>query len=95
MPSINHHVILFRRMTVHALRPFGILFVEMMLLSVKFCGIVAARTQRIAFGAKFKRVRLVTIHAGNAVLEHLALAEGTPGVIFVALLSVGIISRLR
>ena len=82
-------------MTVHALRTFGILFVEMMLLSVKFSGIVAARTKRIAFGAKFKRMRLVTIHAGYAILEHLALAERTPGVIFIALLSIGIISRLR
>ena len=82
-------------MTVHTLRTFGIGFVEMMLLSVKFGGIVAARTQRIAFGAKFKRMRLVTVHAGNPVLEHLALAEGPPGVIFIALLSIGIISRLR
>ena len=68
---------------------------EMMLPGVKFCGIMAARTERIAFGTQFKRVWLVTIHAGNAILKHLALAEGAPGVVLVALLSVGIIGRLR
>ena len=95
MPSIDHHVVLLRRMTVHALRALGILFVEMMLFGVKFGGIVAACTQRITFGAQFKRMRLMAIHAGNAVPEHLALPEGTPGVILVALLPIGIIRRLR
>ena len=70
-------------------------FMEMMFLGVKFFGSVTTGTQRIAFGAEFKRVRFVTIHAGNAMLEHFALTERTPGVILVALLPIGIISGLR
>jgi hypothetical protein len=60
---------------------------------VELAGGVAARAQRIAFGAQLLRVRLVAVHAGDAVLMHPALQEGAPDIDLLTLLTVGVVVR--
>ena len=63
----------------------------MVLRRIELGGIVAARAQRIGLDAQLLRVRFVAVHAGHAVLVHLALQEGAPDVDLFTLLAVGMI----
>ena len=77
-PRVDHHVVLRRHVALDALRALRARLVEVMLLRVERGGVVAARAQRIAFGAQLQRVRLVAVHAGDAALVHPGFAGTSP-----------------
>ena len=67
----------------------------MMLRRVELRGVVTASAKRIAFCAQRERVRIMTVGAGDAVPEHLALQKRAPDVILVALLTIRVINGCR
>src|SRR5947207_1518259 len=67
----------------------------MMLSRVELGGVMTASAQRVAFRAQRQCMRIMTVRAGDAVPEHLALQKRAPDVILVALLTIRVINGCR
>jgi hypothetical protein len=91
LAGMDHHVVLRRHVAGHALGALAAGLVVVVPGGVEFGGVVAARTQRIALGTQLQGMRLMTVHARDAVLVHPALQEGAPDVNLLALLTVGVV----
>src|SRR3990172_5829185 len=82
-------------MGLDALCPLCARLVEVMLLRVECGGGVATQAQAVAFLPELQSVRFMAIHAGDTALVHPALEKRSPGIVLLALLSVGVVVRLR
>ena len=86
---IDHHVGARRHVTFDAARARRSHLVEMMRRRVVLLRRMTLRTEGVAVRAKFRAVRIVTIAARHAGVEHPALDEGAVLVVLLLYLAVG------
>ncbi len=89
VPVIHHHVVARGHVAIYTGRARALGLVPMMGLGVKYRGRMAARAERVAFGAQRGAVRFVTVGADHSRRVHTALQKGTVNIHFLKDLAVG------